>query len=256
MATLVEGYTALTPDNGVQKRVLVNGNGDLPKDGVLASVHYVGTLYPNGAKFDSSRDRGKPFQFKLGAGKLTCILSLPRSFAAPLRPSGQVIQGWDIGVKTMRPGEKADFILAPKYAYGDRSVSNLIPANSTLRFEALYYLNDVWEEELEEEARQVRVATLSNLAAVLLKEGSYAAAAERCSEALKLEGQHGKTLYRLAQAQFALGDYDAASESTARGLKLLPDDAAFQAMHTRIKRKQAEYDADKKATFARMFANE
>ncbi|KAI9592277.1 hypothetical protein BDF19DRAFT_416372 [Syncephalis fuscata] len=108
-------FVAVTPDNGILKRVIQEGKGNTPDNGVTAVVHYVGTLYPTGEHFDSSRSRGKPFTFPLGAGR--------------------VIKGWDIGVKTMRPGEIAEFILAPDYAYGSQAVGNVIKANSTLKFE-------------------------------------------------------------------------------------------------------------------------
>lgn len=74
----------------------------------------MGTL-TNGSKFDSSRDRGKPFQFKLG--------------------QGQVIRGWDEGVAQMQLGEKCMLTCTPDYAYGARGFPPVIPPNSTLNFE-------------------------------------------------------------------------------------------------------------------------
>jgi FK506-binding protein 4/5 len=97
------------------KTVLVEGNGGKPVKGAKVSVHYVGTLEADGSKFDSSRDRGEPFEFTLG--------------------QGQVIKGWDQGVATMRTGEKAVLKCAPEYAYGARGSPPKIPANSTLLFE-------------------------------------------------------------------------------------------------------------------------
>ncbi|PVF92147.1 hypothetical protein CPB86DRAFT_791442 [Serendipita vermifera] len=78
-------------------------------------VHYVGTLFNGGAKFDSSRDRNKRFPFTLGAE--------------------QVIKGWDEGIVGMVPGELRRLIIPPHKAYGDRGFPGLIPANSTLVFE-------------------------------------------------------------------------------------------------------------------------
>lgn len=89
------------------------GNGPEVKGGDLVSVHYVGTL-TNGTKFDSSRDRGQPFEFTLGAG--------------------QVIPGWDFGLLGMKVGGKRKLTVAPILAYGDRAIGS-IPANSTLVFE-------------------------------------------------------------------------------------------------------------------------
>ena len=94
---------------------LVSGDGDVAKAGDMVKVHYTGWL-TDGTKFDSSVDRGQPFEFKLGAG--------------------QVIQGWDDGVAGMAVGGKRRLTIPPDMAYGDRPVGGgLIPANSTLVFE-------------------------------------------------------------------------------------------------------------------------
>ncbi|KAJ1981148.1 FK506 binding protein proline rotamase rapamycin-binding protein [Dimargaris verticillata] len=99
---------------GVTREVIRQGTGPTPKPGDKVSIHYVGTL-SNGKKFDSSRDRGSPFE---------CIIGV-----------GQVIRGWDEGVTQMKVGEKSNLICSPEYAYGSRSVGGIIPANSTLHFE-------------------------------------------------------------------------------------------------------------------------
>jgi len=91
----------------------VVGSGDSPTIGDKVKVHYTGTL-ENGSKFDSSRDRDRPFDFPLGAGR--------------------VIKGWDEGIATMRVGGKRKLIIPPELGYGSRSVGS-IPANSTLIFE-------------------------------------------------------------------------------------------------------------------------
>jgi len=94
---------------------IVAGTGDSPSKGQTVVVHYTGWL-TDGKKFDSSVDRGQPFEFKIGAG--------------------QVIQGWDEGVLTMKIGGKRKLTIPPELAYGSRDVGNgLIPANSTLIFE-------------------------------------------------------------------------------------------------------------------------
>lgn len=92
------------------------GTGTEAKTGDRVQVHYTGWLYPNGKKFDSSVDRGQPFGFPLGGGR--------------------VIQGWDEGVVGMKEGGKRILIIPPDKAYGDQEVGGgLIPANSTLKFE-------------------------------------------------------------------------------------------------------------------------
>jgi FKBP-type peptidyl-prolyl cis-trans isomerase FkpA len=93
---------------------LVAGNGAEAKSGQMVSVHYTGWL-TNGKKFDSSVDRGQPFEFKLGAG--------------------QVIKGWDQGVAGMKVGGKRKLTIPPELAYGARGFPPVIPAQSTLVFE-------------------------------------------------------------------------------------------------------------------------
>jgi FKBP-type peptidyl-prolyl cis-trans isomerase len=91
------------------------GEGAEAVAGKMVSVHYVATL-TSGKKFDSSRDRGKPFDFPLGGGK--------------------VIKGWDQGVAGMKIGGVRKLTIPPHLAYGERGVGNgLIPPSSTLVFE-------------------------------------------------------------------------------------------------------------------------
>ncbi|XP_028283000.1 12 kDa FK506-binding protein-like [Parambassis ranga] len=100
---------------GVDVETIRPGDGhSYPQKGQTVTVHYVGTL-TNGTKFDSSRDRGTPFKFKLGAG--------------------QVIRGWDEGVAQMSIGQVARLTCSPDYAYGSKGYPPIIPANSTLIFE-------------------------------------------------------------------------------------------------------------------------
>ncbi|RDB21535.1 hypothetical protein Hypma_011933 [Hypsizygus marmoreus] len=91
------------------------GDGkNFPKKGDKVTIHYVGTLL-DGSTFDSSRDRGSPFETEIGVGK--------------------VIKGWDEGVPQLSVGEKAVLTATPDYAYGSRGFPPVIPPNSTLKFE-------------------------------------------------------------------------------------------------------------------------
>lgn len=101
--------------NGLRKKLVKEGEGwEHPGSGDEVEVHYVGILI-DGTQFDSSRDRGTPFKFKLG--------------------QGQVIKGWDEGIKTMKKGEKAIFTIPPELAYGESGSPPTIPPNATLQFE-------------------------------------------------------------------------------------------------------------------------
>ncbi|WP_297369559.1 FKBP-type peptidyl-prolyl cis-trans isomerase [Acidocella sp.] len=108
----------VTLPSGVQVQDHVVGTGESPKAGQFVTVHYTGWLYNNGEKgrkFDSSRDRGQPFTFKLGVG--------------------QVISGWDIGVASMAAGGSRTLILPPEHGYGARGAGAVIPPNATLMFD-------------------------------------------------------------------------------------------------------------------------
>ena len=104
----------VTTASGLQIKTLVVGTGDKAEPGKTAIVHYTGWLL-NGTKFDSSVDRGTPFEFPLGAGR--------------------VIKGWDEGVATMNIGGKVELIIPPDLAYGPSGAGGVIPPNATLKFE-------------------------------------------------------------------------------------------------------------------------
>jgi len=106
-----------TPD-GLQIIDLKVGTGASPKKGQTVVVHYTGWLYTDGkkgAKFDSSVDRGQPFEFPIG--------------------QQQVIPGWDEGVATMKVGGKRTLIIPSELAYGSNGAGGVIPPNATLIFD-------------------------------------------------------------------------------------------------------------------------
>ena len=90
------------------------GSGEGAKNGDTLVVHYTGTL-TDGKKFDSSRDRGKPFEVTLGQRR--------------------VIQGWEQGLQGMKAGESRRLTIPPELGYGERGAGNVIPPNATLVFE-------------------------------------------------------------------------------------------------------------------------
>ena len=111
------GTTVTTP-SGLKMTDTAVGTGATPRRGQTCVMHYTGWLYQNGAKgqkFDSSLDRGRPFEFPIGMQR--------------------VIPGWDEGVATMKVGGKRTLIIPPELGYGSRGAAGVIPPNATLIFE-------------------------------------------------------------------------------------------------------------------------
>ena len=109
---------AVTTPSGLKIIDTKVGTGATPRRGQTCVMHYTGWLYENGAKgrkFDSSVDRGQPFEFPLGRR--------------------QVIGGWDEGVATMKVGGKRTLIIPPELGYGARGAGGVIPPNATLIFD-------------------------------------------------------------------------------------------------------------------------
>jgi len=99
---------------GMKVETLQQGSGVAAKSGDTVTVNYVGTLQ-DGTKFDSSIDRGQPFQFTLG--------------------QNSVIQGWELGVVGMKVGEKRRLTIPPELGYGSQGAGGVIPPNAILIFE-------------------------------------------------------------------------------------------------------------------------
>ena len=103
-----------TTASGLQIEEMKEGTGEIAKAGTQVRVHYTGWLV-DGKKFDSSKDRGQPFGFKLGGG--------------------QVIRGWDEGVEGMKVGGIRKLTIPPDLGYGARGAGGVIPPGATLVFE-------------------------------------------------------------------------------------------------------------------------
>jgi peptidylprolyl isomerase len=113
-----DAQNVVTTSSGLKYIDVKPGTGASPRTGQTCVMHYTGWLYENGkkgAKFDSSVDRGEPFEFKIGMG--------------------QVIRGWDEGVATMKVGGKRTLIIPPDLGYGARGAGGVIPPSATLLFD-------------------------------------------------------------------------------------------------------------------------
>jgi peptidylprolyl isomerase len=118
IATARAEEATVTAPEGLKIEDTKIGEGASPAPGQICVMHYTGWLYQNGvkgAKFDSSVDRGEPFEFPIGTGR--------------------VIKGWDLGVAGMKVGGKRTLIIAPELGYGARGAGGVIPPNATLMFD-------------------------------------------------------------------------------------------------------------------------
>ncbi|KAG0349355.1 cytochrome P450 monooxygenase 9 [Podila humilis] len=278
--TVPEEYIPIV-DGFLWKKILVEGSGESPTKKSNVNVHYVGTLFTTGEKFDSSRDRSAPFNFKLGVG--------------------QVIKGWDEGVKTMKIGETAELVCHPEYGYGKNGSPPKIPGDSYLKFEIellgfqesadnptaklalankkkelgnaefkagdntkasqaykegadlLQDMNDATEEQ-RIESKQLRAILLSNLAAAYLKIKENAKALDACKSALAIQPSNVKVIYRQAQAYLGLSEFEEAKEAAQSGLAVAPGDATFTSLLSVISTKQAAFKKQQQAAYSKMFS--
>jgi len=152
----------LTEDGGLTKTILREGTGAQIPPRAKANVHYVGTLL-DGKQFDSSRERGQPFNFSLG--------------------QGSVIKGWDLGVATMKQGELCKLTCSHEYAYGEAGSPPTIPPKSTLIFEVELL---GWDDpEPDTAAEKIKIATKKKEEGNrLFKEEKYDEASKAYSKAL------------------------------------------------------------------------
>jgi len=274
------GFAEIVPDK-LWKRIIKEGEGDSPQVHSKVEVHYVGTLYPSGDKFDSSRDRGTPFDFKLGMGS--------------------VIKGWDTGVATMKVGEVAELLCGPEYAYGANGSPPKIPANATLKFEvelldftvegassqeklalaqsskvkgdeafktgsyqkasifytkADKYLADTWnfDDAEKEQAQTLLVAVQSNGAANYIKLNEFKEALKLVDKVLDKDPNNKKAVYRKAQCYLGIHEFDGALQWTHKGLEIDAEDASFKALEQQAKAKKAEAAKKEKILYAKMFS--
>lgn len=281
---------SVAQDGGVKKKILQaapeGALGPPPADYVV-TAHYTGRLASDGSKFDSSVDRGKPFQFTIG--------------------KGQVIKGWDEGFASMKIGEKALLEISPDYGYGKSGSPPKIPGNSTLHFdvELLGFkekLKEKWEmtpAERIEMANRLKmegteffkkqnykeavekyddaagfvvdegdsgndvptddlplyVSCLSNSAMCHLKLKQWSDAIRACSSVLAIDTEKSniKALYRRGQARLKLGLLKEAKEDLMAAYKVDANNKDVRKALKELKEAHAENKKKEKAAFGGLF---
>jgi peptidylprolyl isomerase len=169
MADIVDAADAgewidVSGDGGILKKVLTAAPEDAttPEQGSEVRAHYTGTLEADGSKFDSSRDRGQEFKFRVG--------------------TGQVIRGWDLGFASMKVGEHAILKCKSDYAYGDSGSPPKIPAKATLVFDVellgwAHPPKQKWEMSADEKLAEAKKLKAEGTAKFQAKSWALAAAA-------------------------------------------------------------------------------
>lgn len=275
-------FVDISGDGGILKKVIKEGDGvSFPPSGNVVLAHYTGTL-EDGTKFDSSRDRGKPFEFTIG--------------------QGQVIKGWDQGFAQMTKGEKAILRCRSDYAYGAGG-QGPIPANATLDFDCelldfhpkkkeIYEYED--EEKLEmalkdkaegtelfkakdyqnaavkyeeackwfdeetlnvvDGARDVMITCKLNAAQACINVQEYSYAAEKCTYVLSMDPNNIKALYRRGVARNHTGNPEGAVEDLSKAISLDPSNAAAKNELVRAKKQISDAKKKDKAVYGNLFS--
>ena len=272
-------------DGGIVKEVYREGEGEVPAAGDKISAHYTGTLESDGSKFDSSRDRGKAFEFELGQGR--------------------VIKAWDQGFATMKKGECAVLTCRSDYAYGDSGSPPKIPGGATLKFdvellgfrtpslrdknkwelsddekrqvaaemkaeakelfgakkfaeaadmyeEALGYVD---ENDSDNGGRDMAVTLSLNRTVALAKAGDESAGVEAASKAWEYSGEKSvKALYWRAHCNFKLGNFKKCKVDCVAGAKIDPKNKAVRKLFKDANKAIKEQKAKEKAVFGGMFS--
>eukprot|EP00515_Schizochytrium_aggregatum_P001271 CAMPEP_0202036386 /NCGR_PEP_ID=MMETSP0962-20130828/1516_1 /ASSEMBLY_ACC=CAM_ASM_000488 /TAXON_ID=4773 /ORGANISM="Schizochytrium aggregatum, Strain ATCC28209" /LENGTH=477 /DNA_ID=CAMNT_0048600459 /DNA_START=105 /DNA_END=1538 /DNA_ORIENTATION=- len=275
----------LTEDGGIVKKILKAGEGESPQPGDQVWAHYTGTL-EDGTKFDSSRDRGKAFDFTIG--------------------QGQVIKGWDVGFASMKKGEHAILTIKSDYGYGDSGSPPKIPGGATLVFdvellkfgpkpkqkwemdtkekleaaashkqkgidaykekkleeaigeweEALDFIQhlDEDDEETSQAVGELQTSLNLNLAQAHLLLRNNSEAAKHATNVLETDSENVKALFRRAQARLNTASFSEAKADLLAALKVDPNNRSVLAEVGKLKKKMQEAKAKEKAAFNGMFS--
>jgi peptidylprolyl isomerase len=281
---------SIAQDGGVKKRITQaapEGARGPPAIGNDVTAHYTGRVAADGSKFDSSVDRGKPFNFTVGVG--------------------QVIQGWDEGFASMKVGEKALLEITPEYGYGASGSPPKIPGNATLHFDVEllgfkekqkekyemspeervefakklkaegteFFQNKKYQDavtkyedaanyavdegisgnDVPEEDHALYVSCSLNVAMCNMKLKEWADAIQACNSVLEIdsEAKNIKALYRRGLARMNMGLLQEAKEDLMVAYKEDPQNKDVRKALASIKEKHAENKKKEKAAFGGLF---
>lgn len=276
-------FQDISGDGGILKKIIQPGDGiNFPPSGYKVQAHYTGTLL-DGSKFDSSRDRGKVFEFTIGRG--------------------EVIKGWDKGFASMSKGEKAILRCRSDYAYG-ASGQGTIPANATLDFDVELIdffpkkkeLYEYTEEEklaeaikLKEEgtnyfklkefqnaagkyeeacklfdeedgdinniagAKEIVIACKLNSAQCHINLTTYTYAIDKCNYVIKLEPNNIKALFRRGVSRCHIGNPEEAVNDFNKVLELDPENNATKVELVKAKKQINDVKKKEKAVYGNLF---
>jgi len=265
-----QDFIDITGDGKLKKYIIREGTGEQAQKGQKVSVHYVGTL-EDGTKFDSSRDRNEPFEFTIGQG---------------------VIEGWSLGVATMKIGELSKFVIHSDLGYGKHGSPPKIPGGATLVFEIelLEIVHEKTKEEAIEEANKIseeaaakfhnkefqeavnlyhsavhalkdqwgeditklKVKFNTNLSLVHSKLGEWGESLHHAEDALRDDAENLKALLRKLEAEIKLDHLKDAKETLKKGLEASKNDKVFVAMGEKIKAAEKEREKVQDNLFAKM----
>ncbi|KAI8807075.1 hypothetical protein BJ742DRAFT_814335 [Cladochytrium replicatum] len=271
----------ITDDGGIKKRVIKKGSGPVIDSGWDVKAHYTGFIASSGEKFDSSLDRGRPFEFTVG--------------------KGSVIEAWDKGFRGMQVGESAELIATAQYAYGEIGNLPLIPPGATLRFEvevlsadppedpipikladakslkdsgnalfkssnfpealekyrkALSRLENTWGAEIydEIEIRKLKITLYNNVAACCIKTKDMADAIVAADKCVVLEHDNVKAWFRKGQALAGLARFGEAIVSLQKAAELDPSDSSIKTEIGRVKKAEVDLKQREKKMYTQMFS--
>jgi peptidylprolyl isomerase len=272
----------ISGDGGLLKEIITEGTGDQPEEGDEVEVHYRGTL-TDGSEFDSSYDRGTPFGFQLGKGNV--IKGWDKGVATMKIGEKAILtcrEDYAYGKKGMPPkippsatlkfevellGKKEKVKEKWEYEYHERvekakilkdqgnelvKQGNYSEARKNFYAEGLSWIEDdpideVDVNETSRELKQLKVQLYSNLAICDLKAEDWSSAIHNCSEALKIEKNNIKLLYRRASARLSYGILDDALEDVQKGLEIDANNKDLKQLQQKIKaRAKAEKQEEKK----------